>query len=248
KQCQGARLRPPDVCRGGEVWRFGMCDRTHPARASFAITAPATNARTCVRWLEREPPAIAEAREAAARLLKDVTRAGEIIERNRRLYSHGTPHRELVDVNGLIRQMALLLKDRATQHAIAIRTELDNRLPTIAADRVQIQQVLMNLMLNAIEAMKDASGELTMTSTKTVEGQRLVSVGDSGIGLPGAETERIFDAFFTTKPQGTGMGLSISRRIIESHGGRLWASANPGRGAIFQFTVPIDVAASQPSA
>jgi PAS domain S-box-containing protein len=211
------------------------------------ITAAATNARTCLRWLQRQPPEIEEARETASRIVKDVTRAADIIDRNRCLYSRGTPRRELANLNGLIRQMVLLLNDRANQHSISIRAELDPGLPAIAVDCVQIQQVLMNLMLNGIEAMQDASGELTVTSKRSEDSQVVISVSDSGIGFPVEEIERVFEAFFTTKPQGTGMGLSISRRIIESHGGRLWASAKPGRGATFQFTLPNQVTASSPS-
>ncbi|MBV8091780.1 MAG: hypothetical protein JO110_00820, partial [Acetobacteraceae bacterium] len=136
------------------------------------------------------------------------------------------------------------LHDAANRHSISIRTDLDAALPMTSADRVQLQQVLMNLMLNGIEAIKDVRGELSVTSKRTGIGELLVSVSDSGIGLPGEGSERIFEAFFTTKPHGTGMGLSISRRIIESHGGRLWASPNAGRGAVFQFTLPNEVMAS----
>jgi signal transduction histidine kinase len=140
--------------------------------------------------------------------------------------------------------MVVLLHDAASRHSISIRTDLDAALPTTTADRVQLQQVLMNLMLNGIEAMQDESGELSVTSKRTEDGQLLISVSDLGIGLPGKEPERIFEAFFTTKPQGTGMGLSISRRIIESHGGRLWASPNTRRGTTFQFTLPNELIAS----
>jgi signal transduction histidine kinase len=134
--------------------------------------------------------------------------------------------------------MVAILHGVANRHSISIHSELDPALPTTMADRVQLQQVLMNLMLNGIEAMKEESGELSVTSKRTKDGQLLISVSDSGIGLPRENPERIFEAFFTTKPHGTGMGLSIGRRIIESHGGRLWASANTGRGATFQFTLP----------
>ncbi|MFY9909847.1 MAG: ATP-binding protein [Candidatus Sulfotelmatobacter sp.] len=140
------------------------------------------------------------------------------------------------------------MNDRADRTSISVRSELASGLPRITADRVQLQQVLMNLILNGIEAMKDAKGELTVRSKRTEEGQLLISVSDSEIGLPGGEADRIFEAFFTTKEQGTDMGLSISRRIIESHGGSLWASANSGRGATFQFTLPTNLAASSPSA
>ena len=202
------------------------------------IAAAAINARACLRWLQREPPEIEEARQTASRIVSDLARVGDIIERNRSLYRRGTPQREPIDLNEIIRQMVILLHDAANRQSISIRTDLDAALPTTTADHVQLQQVLMNLMLNGIEAMQDESGELSVTSTRTEDGQLLISVSDSGKGLPGEQPERIFEAFFTTKPQGTGMGLSISRRIIESHGGRLWASPNTGRGATFQFTLP----------
>ena len=134
--------------------------------------------------------------------------------------------------------MTVLLSDRASRNAITIHTDLDLGLPATTADRVQLQQVLMNLMLNGIEAMQDVGGELTVASKRSEDGQFLILVRDSGSGLPVTDSEHIFEAFFTTKPQGSGMGLSISRRIIESHGGRLWASANTGQGATFQFTLP----------
>ena len=202
------------------------------------IAAAVINAKACVRWLRRDAPDIAEACEAASRMVNDATRVADILDRVRSLYRRDTTQRELVDVNEIIREMIVLLHDKANRNSISIRTELDAGLAAITADRVQLQQVLMNLMLNGFEAMKDTSGELTITSKKTADGLLQISVSDSGIGIAPDRTDRIFEAFFTTKPQGTGMGLSISRKIIESHGGRLWASANPGRGATFQFTLP----------
>jgi PAS domain S-box-containing protein len=212
------------------------------------IAAAATNAKTGLRWLQREPSDIGEAREALSRIVKDVSRAADIIDRNRSLYRRGIPQREMVNLNELIREMTALLRDAANRHFISVRADLDESLPTIAADRVQMQQVLMNLMLNGIEAMKDTSGELTVRSGKSDDGQILLSVSDLGVGLPAEKIDQVFDAFFTTKTQGTGMGLSISRRIIESHGGRLWACANTGRGATFQFTIPTEVSAFSTSA
>ena len=212
------------------------------------IAAAATDAKTSLRWLQREPPEIGEAREAVSRIFKDVIRAADIIDRNRALYRRDTPKREVVNVNELVREMIVLLHDAASQRSVSIRAEFEAALPTVIADRVQMQQVLMNLMLNGIEAMNDTGGELTITSKKTEDGQILISVSDLGIGFPVAESERIFEAFFTTKPQGTGMGLAISRTIIESHNGRLWASANNGRGATFQFTIPAEVSACSTSA
>jgi PAS domain S-box-containing protein len=212
------------------------------------IAAAATNAKTGLRWLQREPSEIGEAREALSRIVKDVSRAADIIDRNRSLYRRGIPQREMVNLNELIREMTALLRDAANRHAISMRADLDESLPTIAGDRVQMQQVLINLMLNGIEAMKDTSGELTVRSGKSDDGQILLSVSDLGVGLPAEKIDQVFDAFFTTKTQGTGMGLSISRRIIESHGGRMWACANTGRGATFQFTIPTEVSAFSTSA
>jgi PAS domain S-box-containing protein len=212
------------------------------------IAAALMNAKTCMRWLRRDTPDVAEGSEAASRVINDATRAAEIIDRVRSLYRRDTSDRELLDVNEIIREMIILLRDKADLNSVSIRTEIDSGLPLIKADRIQLQQVLMNLILNGLEAMKDAKGELTVTSRTTEDGQVLVSVSDSGTGLPSGEPDRIFDAFFTTKAQGTGMGLSISRRIIESHGGSLWACANTERGATFHFTLPTSVVASSPSA
>jgi PAS domain S-box-containing protein len=207
------------------------------------IAAAVMNAKTCARWLQRDTPDLAEACEAASRIVKDTTRAAEIIDRVRSLYTRGTPQRELVDLNEIVREMIILLHDEANRYSIPIRAELTPSLAKVTADRVQLQQVLMNLMLNGIEAMKDTGGELTVTSKRAEDGQLLISVSDSGVGLPVDESERIFKAFFTTKPQGTGMGLSISRTIVESHSGRLWASANTGRGATFHFSLPTEAKA-----
>jgi PAS domain S-box-containing protein len=210
------------------------------------LTGAVMSADACVRWLRRDPPDMTEAYEAASRIVSNVTRAAEIIDRVQALFKRGAPERELVDVNDIAREMIALLRHTANRNSISICTELDAGLPATAADRVQLQQVLMNLMLNGIEAMKDAGGELILTSSRSEEGHILISVSDSGIGLPAHEAERIYEAFFTTKPQGTGMGLSISRRIIQSHGGRLWASNNTGRGTTFQFSLPINVTGSEP--
>jgi signal transduction histidine kinase/CheY-like chemotaxis protein len=207
------------------------------------IAAAALNAQACTNWLHRDAPDVTEASKAALAMVAAAARAGGIIDRVCSLYRRGTPERNLVDLNDIVREMSVLLADVANRNAISIRTELDPELPTTIADRVQLQQVLMNLMLNGIEAMQDTCGELTVASKRTEDDQLLISVSDTGIGLSIDEAERIFDAFFTTKPQGTGMGLSVSRRIIASHCGRLWASPNTGRGATFQFTLPVEATA-----
>jgi signal transduction histidine kinase len=207
------------------------------------IAAAAMNARTCVRWLERDVPDIPAACEAASSAVRDSMLAADIVDRVRSLYRRSAPQRELVDLNEIIQEMIIILQEKANQNSILIHPELNRCLPKVMVDRVQLQQVMMNLMLNGIEAMSDAGGELTVTTTKYENGQLLISVCDSGIGLPVEESERIFEAFFTTKPEGTGMGLSISRTIVESHGGRLWASPNSGRGTTFHFTLPVETKA-----
>jgi PAS domain S-box-containing protein len=209
------------------------------------IAAAITSANSCIEWLAHEPPNLDRARSAAARIDKYGNRAAEIIDRIRSFYTKSPPRRELVDVNGIIQEMLTLLKGEASRYSVAMRTELAAEIPKITADLVQLQQVFMNLMLNAIEAMKDSGGELTVKS-QLQEGQLQFSVSDTGVGLPMEKMDQIFSAFFTTKPQGSGMGLAISRSIVESHGGQLWASANSGGGATFHFTLPIQVTESSP--
>ncbi|MCU1298585.1 MAG: hypothetical protein JWO91_2863 [Acidobacteriaceae bacterium] len=204
------------------------------------IAAAVTDANTCMRWLTRDPPDLKEAHEAASRIVKDVKRAGDIINRVGLLFKKGTPEQELVDVNDLVREMIVLLRDEVSRHSISVLTDLAADLPQVTGDRVQLQQVVMNLMINGIDAMKDADGtrELTIKSQPAENEEVVVSVTDSGAGLPPQQAEQIFDAFFTTKPDGTGMGLRISRSLVESHGGRLWAVDNSPRGASFRFTLP----------
>ena len=203
------------------------------------IAAAITNANTCLRWLKRDQPDVEEAREATMRIVKDGNRAAEIINRLRSFYKKGSPpEREQVDVNDVVGEMLVLLRSEANQNSVSMCTELSSDLPKVRADRVQLQQVSLNLMLNAIEAMKDTGGELTIRSGRTDDGQLLISVSDTGMGLPAEQANQIFGAFFTTKPDGSGMGLTISRSIIESHGGRLWAGADAKRGATFYFTLP----------
>jgi len=209
------------------------------------ISAAITNGSACVRWLERDQPDVGEARAAATRMLRDGKVAGEIIRRIRAQFEKGVLKREMVDVNEIIRETISLLRSEAMRYHISVRTELDAGLPQIIGDRVQLQQVTMNLIVNSIDAMKNVDGtrDLVIRSQRTENGQMLVSVSDTGIGFPPQQDEQIFNAFFTTKPHGTGMGLRISRSIIESHGGRLWAADNSLRGATFHFILPATDAA-----
>ena len=207
------------------------------------VTAAVNNAQACLRLLDLDRPDIAEAREASSAMIACARRTAEIIDHVRSLSKKDTPRRELVDVNEIIREIHVLLFGEANKQLLAMRIDLAPELPKIAADRVQLQQVLMNLMLNGIEAMKDSGGELIVKSELDQDGQVLISVSDNGVGLPPEKADQIFDAFFTTKPQGTGMGLAISRSIVESHGGRIWATPNSGPGATFRFTLPHQAAA-----
>jgi PAS domain S-box-containing protein len=229
-----------DLTRASRVSSMGELSASLAHEISQPIAAAVTNANTCLRWLSHDEPNLVEARAAASRIIQDGRRAGEIIKRVRLLFNKNSLQRELVDLNEIVREMMLLLHSEAAQFAAFIRTELAADLPHVMGDRVQLQQVLMNLMMNSIDAMKDMAGrrELTIQSQCGEDGQVLISVSDTGVGLPPEQADKIFDAFFTTKTQGTGMGLRISQSIIESHGGSLWAADNSPRGARFCFKLP----------
>jgi PAS domain S-box-containing protein len=227
-----------DLAHVNRVSTLGEMAATLAHEIKQPIAACITSANSCIEWLAHEPPNLDRARAAAGRIDKYGNRAAEIIDRIRSLYKKSPPQRELVEVNEIIREMVGLLRAEANLYAVSIRTDLVADLPKIKADRVQMQQVFMNLILNAIEAMKETGGVLTVKTQLGENGQLLISVSDTGVGLPKEKTEQIFDTFFTTKPQGSGMGLSISRSIVEAHGGCLWATANNGRGATFHFTLP----------
>jgi PAS domain S-box-containing protein len=247
--------------RAEEALRQAQTDLAHASRlttmgeftASLAhevkqpIAAVVTDANTCVRWITRDEPDLKEAREAAWRIVKDAKRASEIISRVHLLFKKGTPQRELVDVNEVAREMIVLLGDEASRHSISVRTDLAEDLPHVIGDRVQLQQVLMNLIVNGVDAMHDVDGprELIIKSQPAENNELLLSVSDTGVGLPRHQVDQIFNAFFTTKTHGTGMGLRISRSIVESHGGRLWAADNSPRGASFCFTLPTKATADE---
>jgi PAS domain S-box-containing protein len=239
EQRERLRQAQADLAHMNRVTTVGELTASMAHEVNQPIAAAVTDANTCMRWLARDHPDLEEARAAAMRVVKDATRASEIISRIRLLFNKGTPERELVNVNDVIGEMIFLLRSEAVRYHISVRTELAADLPQVMGDRVQLQQVLMNLMINGIDAMKDLDGgrELVIKSQPTENEQLLVSVSDVGVGLPPQQADQIFDAFFTTKAYGTGMGLPISRSIVESHGGRLWAAANSPRGANFYFTL-----------
>jgi PAS domain S-box-containing protein len=244
---EALRQAQTDLAYVSRVTTMGELTASLAHEVNQPIAAAVTDANTCMRWLARDQPDLEEAREAASRVVKDATRAADIISRIRLLFKKGASQRELVDVNEVIREMIVLLCSEATRYSISVRAELASDLLQVMGDRVQLQQVLMNLLLNGIDAMKDVDGmrELIINSQPAKNEQVMVSVSDTGVGLPPQQADKIFNAFFTTKPQGTGMGLRISRSIVESHGGRLWSVDNSPRGATFHLTLPTKVEAHE---
>jgi C4-dicarboxylate-specific signal transduction histidine kinase len=239
---EALRQSQADLAQANRVTTMGELTASLAHEVNQPIAAAVTDASTCLRWLTRDEPDMKEAREAASRMVKDASRAAEIISRIRALFKKGSPQRELVDINQIIREMVELMRSDATRHSISVRLELAAGLPQFIGDRVQLQQVLMNLVVNSIDAMKGVDGtrELAIQSQRADDDQLQVSISDTGVGLPPQQADQIFNAFFTTKTHGTGMGLRISRTIVESHGGRLWASGNSPRGASFCFTLPVN--------
>jgi PAS domain S-box-containing protein len=246
-EAERERLRQAqaDLARVNRATTMGELTASLAHEVTQPIAAAVTDARTCMRWLELDEPDLAEARAAAARMVKDGKLAGEIISRIRSQFRKEAAKRDLVDVNEAIRETIAMLGSEAMRYDISVRTELAADLPQTMGDRVQLQQVMMNLIINSIDAMKEVDGthEITLKSQIVENEQLQVTVSDTGIGLPPQQAEQIFNAFYTTKSHGTGMGLRISRSIIESHGGRLWAAEVSGRGATFQFTLPVMAAA-----
>ena len=240
KERERLRQAQADLAHINRVTTMGELTASLANEIKQPISAAGINARTCLRWLGRDDPNLSEARDAASRLVTDITRAAEITGRISLLFKKGPPQRESVDANEVIREMVVLLRGEATEYSISVRTELAEGLPPVTGDRMQLQQVLMNLIMNSIDAMKDVEGtrELTISSQRGENEQLVLSISDTGVGLPPQQADQIFNAFFTTKPHGTGMGLRISRSIVESHGGRLWAADNSPRGASFYFTLP----------
>ena len=237
---EALRQTQADLARVSRVTTMGELTASLAHEVNQPIAAAVTSANSCIHWLAADIPNLEKARAAATRIVKDATRAAEIITRTRLLFQKGAAQQELVDINEVIEEMIVLLRGEVTRYALSVRTELAPDLPPVLGDRVQLQQVVMNLMVNSIDAMKNMDGmrELAIKSQRTEKEQILVSVSDTGVGLPPGQADQIFNAFFTTKSHGTGMGLRICRSIVESHAGRLWADNNSVCGATFYLTLP----------
>jgi PAS domain S-box-containing protein len=240
---EALRHAQSDLAHVSRITTMGELTASLAHEVNQPITAAVNGASTCVRWLTRDDPDVGEAREAALGVIRNAKRAADIINRIRSISKKSESRRQLADVNELIGEMIALLRNEASRYSISIRAYLGADLPKVMADSVQVQQVMMNLIMNSIDAMKDIdrTRELVIRSKRGEDQHLIISVTDTGVGLPAEQTNRIFDAFFTTKSHGLGMGLRISRSIVESHGGRLWAADNSPRGASFSFSLPIPV-------
>jgi C4-dicarboxylate-specific signal transduction histidine kinase len=230
-----------ELAHVGRVMTLGELTASISHEVNQPLAAIVTNGQVCLRLLALETPRPEEVRATIERIVRDAHRASEVIQRIRALAKRTEPQMVSLDINDVIREAILLMRREVLSHGVSLRTELASALPPVLGDRVQLQQVVINLLMNGVEAMApvtDRPREIVIRSQQDEAGQAHVAVQDSGIGIDSATAEQLFSAFFTTKPSGMGMGLSISRSIIRLHGGRLWVSPNPDHGAAFQFTVP----------
>lgn len=232
-----------DLARLSRALSMGELTASIAHEINQPLTAVVTNGDACLQWLSANPPNLEKARQSTEKIIQDGTRAGAVVARIRALFKKEEPVKDWVNVNEAIRELVEFLRHEASTRHISIATQLIPAMPWINVDRVQLQQVVMNLVMNAMDAMaagaREGPRQIVIRSTTSGNNEILVSVEDCGPGLNPETIDKIFDPFFTTKPHGIGVGLSVSRSIIESHEGRLWSSPNPNGGAIFQFTLPI---------
>jgi NO-binding membrane sensor protein with MHYT domain/signal transduction histidine kinase len=242
RRAEEARLDAQNqLAHANRVTAMGQLAASIAHEVNQPIAATVTNAQAALRWLDRRPPDLEEVRQTLARIAKDGNRAAEVIDEIRALIKKAPPRKDRLEINGAIREVMGLTRGEAAKNGVLVHTELVEGLPLIQGDRVQLQQVILNLVINSVEAMSgvgEGARELLISTGKVEPDSVLVAVRDSGPGLAPATLERLFESFYTTKPGGLGLGLSICRSIIEAHGGRLWACANEPRGAVFQFTMP----------
>jgi len=244
KQSEEARRQAQaELSRVNRIMLVGELTASIAHEVNQPIAASVMNANACLRWLAAQPPDLSEARDALQRIVRDGNRAGDVIRRIRTMIKKTPPKRDRLDVNETLLEVVAMTQGEIQSHDITLETLLSRELPLVQADRVQIQQIVLNLIINAIEAMDEAAGSakrLTIASEQGVADDVLVEVRDTGEGLDPANLERLFESFYTTKNEGMGMGLAISRSIVEAHGGRLWATPNEPHGAVFRFTLPVD--------
>ena len=230
-----------ELAHANRVATMGQLTASIAHEVKQPIAAAVSNAQAALRWLDRQPPDLEEVRQALASIVKDGMRAGDVVGHIRDLIKKAPPREDRLEINAAIREVIELTRGETGKNGVAVQAELADGLPLIRGDRVQLQQVMLNLIINAVEAMTGVSEgprELLISTAKSETGGVRVAMRDSGPGLAPADLERLFTAFYTTKPKGLGLGLSICRSIVEAHGGRLWASANAPRGAVFQFALP----------
>jgi C4-dicarboxylate-specific signal transduction histidine kinase len=230
-----------ELVHANRVATMGQLSASIAHEINQPVAAAVNNASAALRWLGKEPPDLEQARQALNRIFANVNRVGEVIGRMHALFKKAPLRKEEVDINGAILEVIALTRGEVVKNDISVQSHLVEGLPLIQGDRVQLQQVILNLIINAVEGLSsvsERSRELVITTGKGEPNGVLVVVRDSGPGLSSLDLERIFEAFYTTKPGGLGMGLSICRSIIEAHGGRLWATAAQPQGATFQFTLP----------
>ena len=247
-QAEGALMKTQaELAYLSRVLSMGELTASIAHEINQPLAAVVAHGHACQGWLSADPPNLEKARQTTERIIQDGTRAGAVLGRIRALFKKEPPAKDWLDMNEVIQDLAIFLRDEAARRRVSIRTELASGLPKVKGDRVQLQQVVLNLIMNGMDAMTATAGrakELLISSGKENSTEIVVRIEDCGVGLNSETAEKIFDPFFTTKPQGIGMGLTISRSIVESHRGRLWATPHPSGGAIFQFTIPIRAQAS----
>jgi C4-dicarboxylate-specific signal transduction histidine kinase len=230
-----------ELARLARVLTMGELTTSIAHEVNQPLTAVVTSGNACLEWLLADPPNLDEARQAAHAVVQNGTRAGAVLSRIRALFQQRSPSKDWFDMNEAIEELAVFLRQEAANHQVAIRTELSTDFPKVWGDRIQLQQVVLNLIMNGIDAMRGTSGnpkEIRVVSRKDGSSGIRIVVEDRGAGFSAEMAEKIFEPFFTTKPEGIGMGLSISRSIVEFHEGRLWATPRPSGGATFEFTIP----------
>jgi C4-dicarboxylate-specific signal transduction histidine kinase len=246
KVTQEALIRAQaEAARAGRIITMGELAASIAHELNQPLAGVVLNGNTSLRWLAAQPPDLKEARQAIERAIRDAARASGVLTRVRGLLKQGQPVKERVDLNGLIEEVLTLVQAELRRHGVSLQTEFDAGLPGIVADRIQLQQVLLNLLMNAIESMGAVTDRARLLRLRTGQphpGLVEVVVQDSGLGLEPGHAARIFESFYTTKPEGLGMGLAISRSIVEAHSGRLSASANHGPGATFRVALPVEEA------